>query len=118
METLQKISKQKAETQKVIGDIKEMQKDINSQEGKLSRTYNEVDYRLFEQCKRDQGLVPAYRLLVELHKANDDIIDYVRTTGQLKRSVKTLEESISIEKSKKIELKISQLKSDLLKIQQ
>ena len=53
MEILNKVSKQKSETKKVIEDIHGIQKDINMLEGKLSRTYADVDHRLFEQAKRD-----------------------------------------------------------------
>ena len=38
-----------------------IQKDINMLEGKLSRTYTDVDHRLFEQAKRDKALIPTYR---------------------------------------------------------
>ena len=61
MEILNKVSKQKSETKKVIEDIHGIQKDINMLEGKLSRTYADVDHRLFEQAKRDKTLIPAYR---------------------------------------------------------
>ena len=61
MEILNKVSKQKSETKKVIEDIHGIQKDINMLEGKLSRTYADVDHRLFEQAKRDKSIIPTYR---------------------------------------------------------
>ena len=113
MEILNKVSKQKAETQKIISDIRNIQKDINMTEGKLSRTYADVDHRLFEQSKRDKNLIPAFRLLVEIHKTSDEIIETIRKTGHIKRSTKSVQENIDVEKAKKVDAKISKVKADL-----
>ena len=48
MDILNNVSKQKNETRKVIDDIRSIQKDINSLEGKLGRTYADTDHLLFE----------------------------------------------------------------------
>ena len=48
MDILNNVSKQKNETKKVIEEIRTVQKDINMQEGKLSRTYADTDHLLFE----------------------------------------------------------------------
>ena len=48
MDILNNVSKQKNETRKVIEEIRTVQKDINMQEGKLSRTYADTDHLLFE----------------------------------------------------------------------
>ena len=113
MKILNKVSKQKLETNKVIDDIHSIQKDINMLEGKLSRTYADVDHRLFEQAKRDKNLVPAYKLLVQIHSSSDEIIETIRKTGQIKRSSKSIQENIDVEKAKKIDVKVSKLKTDL-----
>merc|ERR1712062_294543 len=118
MDILNNVAKQKNETEKVIEEIRILQKDINMQEGKLSRTYADADYLLFEQAKRDKSLVPAYRSLVEIHKASDDIIELIRKTGQIKRSTMSVQETTQAEKSKKIEDKLKQLKTDLELIKQ
>merc|ERR1712141_153904 len=118
MDILNNVAKQKNETKKVIEEIRILQKDINMQEGKLSRTYADADYLLFEQAKRDKSLVPAYRSLVEIHKASDDIIELIRKTGQIKRSTMSVQETTQAEKSKKIEDKLKQLKTDLEVIKQ
>ena len=62
--------------------------------------------------------MPAYRLLIEIHKTNDDIIELVRKTGQVKRATMSIQESIEAERSKKIEEKVNQLKIDLHLIKQ
>ena len=52
-------------------------------------------------------------MLVEIHKASDEMIETIRKTGQIRRSTKTIQESISVEKDKKVEVKLAKLKSDL-----
>ena len=52
-------------------------------------------------------------MLVEIHKASDEMIETIRKTGQIRRSTKTTQESISVEKDKKVEVKLAKLKSDL-----
>ena len=53
------------------------------------------------------------RLLVEVHKSSDDIIETIRKTGQIRRSTRSIQESVSVEKDKKVEVKLAKLKSDL-----
>ena len=50
---------------------------------------------------------------MEIHKASDDIIELIRKTGQIKRSTMSVQENIQAEKSKKMDVKVNQLKSDL-----
>ena len=51
MDILNNVTKQKNETTKVIEEIRFIQKDINSLEGKLGRTYADADHILFEVHK-------------------------------------------------------------------
>ena len=51
MDILNNVAKQKNETTKVIEEIRFIQKDINSLEGKLGRTYADADHILFEVHK-------------------------------------------------------------------
>ena len=50
---------------------------------------------------------------MEVHKASDDIIETIRKTGQIRRSTRSIQESVSVEKDKKVEVKLAKLKSDL-----
>ena len=70
----------------------------------------------FQQAKKDKSLVPGYKLLVEIHKASDDIIETVRETGRMKRSTQALQESANAERSKKVNDKVTKLKADLAQL--
>ena len=50
---------------------------------------------------------------MEVHKSSDDIIETIRKTGQIRRSTRSIQESVSVEKDKKVEVKLAKLKSDL-----
>ena len=50
---------------------------------------------------------------MEVHKASDEIIETIRKTGQIRRSTRSIQESVSVEKDKKVEVKLAKLKSDL-----
>ena len=69
-----------------------------------------------QQAKKDKSLVPGYKLLVEIHKASDDIIETVRETGRMKRSTQALQESANAERSKKVNDKVTKLKADLAQL--
>ena len=50
---------------------------------------------------------------MEVHKSSDDIIETIRKTGQIRRSTRSIQESVSVEKDKKVEVKLAKLKLDL-----
>ena len=50
---------------------------------------------------------------MEVHKSSDDIIETIRKTGQIRRSTRSIQESVSVEKDKKVDVKLAKLKSDL-----
>ena len=75
-------------------------------------------FSYFQQAKKDKVLVPAYKILVEIHKSSDDIIEDIRESGKVKRQTQALIESANVEKSKKINDKIAKLEADLNQIRQ
>ena len=70
----------------------------------------------FQQAKRDKSLIPAYKLLVDIHKTSDDIIEIVRRTGQVRRATRSIEESAYAERAKKVADKVTKLQCDLDKL--
>ena len=53
---------------------------------------------------------------MEIHKASDEMIETIRKTGQIRRSTRSIQESVNVEKDKKVEVKLAKLKSDLDRI--
>ena len=53
---------------------------------------------------------------MEIHKASDEMIETIRKTGQIRRSTRSIQESVNVEKDKKVEGKLAKLKSDLDRI--
>ena len=48
-----------------------------------------------------------------IYSASYEIIETIRKTGQIRRSTRSIQESVSVEKDKKVEVKLAKLKSDL-----
>ena len=82
------------------------------------KTFFSDIFSYFQQAKKDKVLVPAYKILVEIHKSSDDIIEDIRESGKVKRQTQALIESANVEKSKKINDKIAKLEADLNQIRQ
>jgi len=116
MDILKNVARQKEETARVIEDIKMTQSDINLLEGKLYRTYVEADSRIFEFAKGDNQMIPGYKMLAELHKKSDAMIESIRQTGIAKRNIRSLNDSIHAERAKKIDESVRQLTNDLQQI--
>lgn len=65
MDIIRQVRKQKAEIGRIIGDIRAMQKQINSTSGKLQRTEAVAEERLYQGASsfkgKDQNVVDAYK---------------------------------------------------------
>lgn len=65
MDIIRQVRKQKAEIGRIIGDIRAMQKQINSMSGKLQRTEAVAEERLYQGASsfkgKDQNVVDAYK---------------------------------------------------------
>ena len=92
----------------------------------ISKIYlqNSLPYTVFvflinflQQAKKDKTLIPGYKLLVEIHKISDEIIETVRETGKTKRATRALQESANSERAKKVGEKMTKLKADFAKLQ-
>ena len=139
MDILKNVARQRNETSKVIDDIKLTQNDINLLEGKLYRTYVDVDASVFHVClyllfnndfvdskqiffltfqlaKNDSQMVPTYRLLTDIHKQCEGIIECIRQTGQVKRATRTAKDQADVERAKNVSANIKQLSKDLREV--
>jgi len=116
MDILKNVTRQRSETSKVIEDIKRTQNDINLLEGKLYRTYVDVDAKVFNLARQDGQLVPTYRILASIHKNIEEIIECIRQTGQTKRSARTANDQADVERAKNVGLNIKQLSRDLKQV--
>ena len=113
LDILASIRAQREETDRVIANIQQTQRDINLLEGKLGRTYSEVSYRVFEAARQEPLLVPAYRHVGNLHLMCADIVETLRAIGRTKRAVRDARDAVEGEKLRKSGEKLEAIKRDL-----
>lgn len=65
LEIIGNIRKQKTDIDKILGDTREVQKDINTVTGKLERQFTVTDDFLFGHATRDEQTKRAYKLFLK-----------------------------------------------------
>eukprot|EP00095_Tigriopus_kingsejongensis_P011862 maker-scaffold180_size281610-snap-gene-0.38 protein:Tk11862 transcript:maker-scaffold180_size281610-snap-gene-0.38-mRNA-1 annotation:"coiled-coil domain-containing protein 22 isoform x2" len=113
LDVLKSIARQRLETERIIQDIKSTQKDINLLDGKLFRTYAEVDRIIFDTATKDSSYIPAYKMVTNLHHLCQEIIDRIGANGKVKRLVRDLRSQVENEKAKSIQANAQSLEADL-----
>ncbi|TRY73790.1 hypothetical protein TCAL_01944 [Tigriopus californicus] len=118
LDVLKSIARQREETERIILDIKSTQKDINLLDGKLFRTYAEVERLIFDTAHKDSSYVPAYKMVTSLHDLCQEIIDRIGQNGKIKRLVRDLRDQIDSERAKNTQATLDQMEGDLNVIKQ
>ena len=94
MDIINSIAKQKTEIDKIIQDVRQVQKDINSIGERLQRAEVLADEKIFvkaNQAKKDPAMVQSYRYLSDLRAKFDDLIDVVSGIGRKESEARDLE---------------------------
>ena len=94
MDIINSIAKQKAEIDKIIQDVRQVQKDINSIGERLQRAEVLAGEKIFvkaNQAKKDPAMVQSYRYLSDLRAKFDDLIDVVSGIGRKESDARDLE---------------------------
>lgn len=89
------IKKQDAETQKVLDDIKRLQKEINFLTEKVQRAYAITDEVIFKSAKNSEWNRRCYKLLATLHRDFDQLLDSINEIGAIRRDILQLEGTVS-----------------------
>ncbi|OXA51730.1 coiled-coil domain-containing protein 22 [Folsomia candida] len=116
-EIIGNIKKQKKEIAKVLGQTKEIQKDINTLSGRLDRTFAVADELIFKVADKDKNVAHSYKLLVAIHSDFSRIIKTLEEIGNLKRQQRQEEDKLEFEKGKSVEDKLNRLKADMAQMQ-
>lgn len=111
IELVNNVKRQDNETSKVLFDIRQLQKSINSTTGKVQRAYaitdemifkvridhlfNTCPYSiLFQDAKTSDWNRKCYKLLATLHKDYDRLLDCVNEIGGIRRDILQLEGTV------------------------
>ncbi|KAK0085481.1 hypothetical protein PV325_000123 [Microctonus aethiopoides] len=118
LEIINNVRKQKNEIDKILGDTREIQKEINMLTGKLERSFTVVDELIFRDAKTSEASRKAYKLLATLHSDCSELVTLVEETGTTLREIRDLEEQIDSESAKNIEANLQRITADLEQMRQ
>lgn len=93
-----------------------IQKDINSLNGQLDRSFTLCDELIFRNAKQDEMSRKAYKLLATLHNDCGAIIQAITEMGVTERESRNLQEQIDTEISKAVGISLEQVNADILNI--
>lgn len=113
LEIISNIEKQKIEINKNLNDTRQVQKEINSLDGKVERCFISIDELMFKVAKKDDTIRKCYKLLAAIHSNSSSIITSVKQTGTIGREIKDLEEQIENENPHQATANIQKLRKDL-----
>ena len=68
MEIVHNIQRQKEDINKILGDTRMVQKEINQLAGKLERVFTMTDEQVFKDARKDEARRMAYKLLASLRE--------------------------------------------------
>lgn len=111
-----KVRKQKEEIDRVLADTRMIQKEINTISGKLERTFTVVESTAFKEAGSNERARQVYRAVAAVHEGCGDLVEIIRETGTVQREISDLKEQVDLEKSKKVEENLEQLKTDLSQV--
>jgi len=119
LEIVGSITKQQDGIDKIIEDVKSVQKDINLLNGRLERAFFDTT-RIMKQPKhtapfgkKDKNVIKSIDLLSSIHEECYNTVEAVRKTGALKREIRELEDIVEMERQKDLASKTEKLKKDL-----
>ncbi|XP_060856345.1 coiled-coil domain-containing protein 22 isoform X2 [Metopolophium dirhodum] len=113
LEIISNIEKQKKEINKNLNDTRQVQKEINSLDGKVERCFISIDELMFKVAKKDDIIRKCYKLLAAIHSNSSSIITSVKQTGTIGREIKDLEEQIENENPHQATANVQKLRKDL-----
>lgn len=111
------IRKQRKDIHRILDDTKELQKHLNTLEGRLQRQFNYTDDILFQSAKHNTYAKQAYKILATLHENCNDIYQLIDQTGQTVKDIREHELQIDREYAKNLDGNLKQISSDINKIQ-
>ncbi len=119
---IKQIHKQKEQIQRVITDIKDVQKAINTVSEKLKSTEATADERIYVAAtsgkKTDPAYVQSYRHLSDLRQVFEDLMGSITNNGKMENDLRDCELRNEQLASRSTSQNMERILDDLKKIQQ
>ncbi|XP_065206224.1 coiled-coil domain-containing protein 22 homolog [Planococcus citri] len=118
-EIIKNIKKQGKEIDKILVDMRYVQKEINTLSGKIDRSFAVAEQMVVSNSRNDELSLETHKLLLLLHKDVSDILTMVGETGNYVRESKDLEEQLqTLESSENISESFEQVSKDLKRLKE
>jgi len=120
MEIVKNLEKQKLVISKVLQDVHQVQKDINSLSQKAKRSFDVVDEIVFQAAKdkKDPTATQTYRNVVDMRDAFVDLVKGVEEVGKLKNETRDISSSIQALEARNTNQNMDQVQKDLKQVQE
>eukprot|EP01012_Entosiphon_sulcatum_P025396 TRINITY_DN30707_c0_g1_i1.p1 TRINITY_DN30707_c0_g1~~TRINITY_DN30707_c0_g1_i1.p1 ORF type:complete len:630 (-),score=164.49 TRINITY_DN30707_c0_g1_i1:21-1883(-) len=113
MDIIKNIKKQQNETTKINIDNKELQKEINTTNDAVSRSFIATEDKIYKDATRDDVAKRVYKQLIALRENFDLLISAVEASGSVKQQQHDFEERKSAMTARNDGLNSEQLNEDL-----
>ena len=113
LDIVDKIKRQKEHINSILGETKVVQKEINSLNGKIERSFIETDEIIFHDAKQNDQCRKSYKLLANLQSEFNALIRALDDIGTINRELRDIEDLLQREKEKNTSEKISKVSKDL-----
>eukprot|EP01044_Picomonas_judraskeda_P001045 COSAG03_NODE_55_length_16009_cov_5.220050_1_plen_639_part_00 len=95
LDIIRNVNKQRQEIDKILTDIRDARKDVNTRGSKLERSFAATDELVFKDAKAKPDYKEVYKILVELHEAFKKLDDTVTENGKALNDIDMIQAKIS-----------------------
>ena len=95
LDIIRNVNKQRQEIDKILGDIRDARKDVNTGTSKLERSFAAADETVFKDAKAKPDYKEVYKILVEMHEAFQKLDDTVTENGKALNDIDMIQAKIS-----------------------
>lgn len=113
-ELIKNSKKQDNDITRIIGEIRDLQRESNANQGRLGRTYALVDELIFRDAKKDPHCRQAYRVLSSIHDNFGDCYGKVFLIDKVRREITELQATLETLEKWPVDLKKVQADIDAI----
>lgn len=118
MDIMKNLERQKIDIKKVLEDIRQIQKDINSVSESSKRSFDMADEIIFQAAKgkKEEVTKQSYKNVVELRDGFLALVKFVEETGRTKNEIRDIESQIAALEGRNTNLNKGRVESDLAQV--
>ncbi|GLV35520.1 uncharacterized protein CBL_01332 [Carabus blaptoides fortunei] len=113
LEIISNIKKQSNDIDKILIDTRGVQKEINTLNGQLERSFALSDEIIFRDAKQEDTARKAYKLLATMHTEYGEVVRASTDLGSIIRESRNLQEQVDTEEAREIGARLERVMADL-----